>query len=150
MAAEAIGYEIGCPLMLVNVAELQSKYVGETAKNIDAVFREAKNNNCIVVFDDAEGIFGERTVGGSATDKYANMDSSILLEHLERFPGMVILTTNLSEIMDSAFIDRLKHKVEFKMPDTKMREKIWRNLIPSKAPVADDVDFNNLESSCSC
>lgn len=144
MAAEAIGYEVGCPIMVVNVAELQSKYVGETAKNIDAVFKEAKNNNCILVFDDAEGLFGERTAGNTSTDKYANMDSSILLEHIERFAGMVILTTNLVNIMDSAFKDRLKHKVEFKMPDAKMREKIWKNLIPAKAPISEDVDFNIL------
>jgi len=144
MAAEAIGYEIGRPLLVVNMAELLSKYVGESAKNIEGVFSQARNHNCILVFDEAEGLFAERTNGGSATDRYANIDVNLLLHHMERFPGMVILTTNLIDNIDEAIFRRLKFILEFKKPDRSLRHQIWQQLIPGKAPVADDIDFTAL------
>lgn len=146
MAAEAIGYEIGRPLMVINIAELLSKYVGETAKNIEAVFQEARNNSCIPVFDEAEGLFAGRSAGNGATDRYANVDVNILLHHMERFPGMVILTTNLIDNIDQAIFRRLKFILEFKKPDRTLRRQLWQQLIPARTPQADDIDFKALAS----
>jgi AAA+ superfamily predicted ATPase len=146
MTAEAIGYETGCPLKKVKIQELLSKYVGETAKNIEAVFKEAAHGRCILVIEDSEGMLGGRTSGGSAIDKHANMDTAVILEHLERFQGMVIMTTNNPDFIDKAIRDRVRYKLEFTLPDKSLRAKIWRGLIPGKAPVAGDIDFDLLAS----
>lgn len=145
LAAEAVGFETGKPLKVINCAELVSKYVGETAKNIEYVFKEARTLDAILVFDEAESLFGARSdKQESSTDRYANLDVGLLLYHLERFPGIVILTTNLMPTLDSAFHRRLRFMVEFPTPDVKLREKLWRIHLPPNAPLAPDVDLAKL------
>ncbi|OGG56954.1 MAG: hypothetical protein A3F84_15585 [Candidatus Handelsmanbacteria bacterium RIFCSPLOWO2_12_FULL_64_10] len=144
LAAEAIGYEIGRPLKIINSAELLSRYVGDSAKNIETVFQEARNNDSILVFDEADGLFGARTTLHSATDRYANVDVGLLLHHLERHPGVVILTTNLVDQIDRAFFRRMKFVLAFPVPDRDLREALWQRLLPSKAPLAQDVDLKAL------
>lgn len=145
LAAEAVGFETGKPLKVINCAELVSKYVGETAKNIEYVFKEARTLDAILVFDEAESLFGARSdKQDSSTDRYANLDVGLLLYHLERFPGIVILTTNLMPTLDSAFHRRLRFMVEFPTPDVKLREKLWRIHLPPNAPLAPDVDLAKL------
>jgi len=117
LAAEAVAYETGKPMMVVNAAELVSRYVGDTGKNIETLFKTARTNGAVLVFEEAEGLFGTRTDVADATDRYANLDIGLLLYHLERFPGIVILTTNKQDTIDEAFFRRLQFNLEFPMPD---------------------------------
>jgi len=144
LAAEAIGFETGKPLKAINCAELVSKYVGDTGKNIEAVFTDAKNMDAIIIFDDAESLFSTRSHGSSATDKHSNMDTGLLLYNMEHFPGIAILTTNCFSLIDPAFYRRFRFFVEFEKPDAKTRERLWQSHLPSQAPLADDVDLQKL------
>lgn len=143
-AAQAIGYEIGKALKIVNCAEVISKWVGESAKNIDLIFEEAKGQDAILVFDEAEGLFGARTSSSTSTDKYSNMDTGLLLYHMDRYPGVVILTTNVIDHIDPAFFRRIKFVVKFEMPSISEREMLWKNLIPKECPLGDDINFKTL------
>lgn len=145
LAAKAIGFETGRPLKIINTAELVSKYVGATGKNIESVFKEAKAMDAIIVFDEAEGLFGSRhATQSSSTDRYANMDTGLLLYHIENFDGIVILTTNLVTTIDAAFFRRFRFVLGFELPDEKTRAGLWRQHIPPQAPLAADVDFTKL------
>jgi|GEM_PF-622025 len=147
LAAEAIAYEIGQPLQVVNTAELISKWVGDTPKNIEMLFKESRGGGSVLVFEEADGLFGQRSAVGSATDRYANIDVGLLLYHIERYPGLVVLTTNLLENIDEAFLRRLKFVLEFPPPDRELRRRLWRQLIPARTPLAPDVDFEALASA---
>lgn len=144
MAAEAIGFETGRPLKVINCAELVSQYVGQTGKNIEAMFKEAKAMDAILVFDDAEALFGKRNEQSNSTDRYANMDTGLLLYHMERFPGICVVTTNLINNIDQAFFRRFRFIVEFTLPSSSLIEKLWRIHLPPKAPLAKDVNFRTL------
>jgi SpoVK/Ycf46/Vps4 family AAA+-type ATPase len=145
LAAEAVGYEVGKPLKLVNCGELLSKWVGESTKNIDSIFEEARSTDAILVFDEAEGLFGQRTDMKTSTDRYANVDVGVLLYHIERFPGIIILTTNLIDNMDKAFFRRLKFVLHFDTPSFDLRKKLWKLLIPGETPLEDGgVDYDKL------
>jgi len=148
LAAKAIGFETGKPLKIVNCAELVSKWVGETGKNIEAIFKEARSIDAILVFDEAEGMFARRSSssGDTASDRYANLDTGLLLYHLERFPGIVILTSNLMDNIDSAFFRRLRFVINFALPELDSREKLWQSHIPSATPIHENVDFKQLAS----
>ncbi|XP_019854420.1 PREDICTED: uncharacterized protein LOC105313451 [Amphimedon queenslandica] len=144
LAAEAVGYEVGKPLKVVNCGELLSKWVGESTKNIDAIFEEARSTDAILVFDECEGLFGQRTDMSTSTDRYANVDVGVLLYHIERFPGIIILTTNLMDNMDKAFFRRLKFVLHFDCPSVKLRLQLWKLLIPEETPMEEGIDFNKL------
>jgi len=144
MAAEAIGFDVGRPLMVVNCAQLMDKYVGESAKNIEKVFAEAKGQDAVLVFDEAEGLFAQRTNEGGSTSRHDSMNVGILLHHMEEFSGIVVAITNRYAQVDTAFHRRFKFIMEFPTPDAPTRSKLWRMLIPSTAPLAADVDFNEL------
>lgn len=134
-AAEAIAWELGRPLKRVNSAQLVSKWVGEGAKNIEKLFEEARQHEAVLVFDEADSLFAGRTAVSSSSDRYANLDVAVLLSAMERFPGVVILTTNLPENIDPAFRRRLRFVVEFTPPDSSARLALWRRHIPSALPV---------------
>jgi len=144
MAAEAIGFDVGRPLMIVNCAQLMDKYVGESAKNIEKVFAEAKAQDAVLVFDEAEGLFATRTNEGGSTSRHDSMNVGILLHHMEEFSGIVVAITNRYVQIDSAFHRRFKFIMEFPIPDAATRTKLWRMLIPKEAPLGDGVDFNEL------
>lgn len=144
LAAEAIGYEVGKPLKVINCGELLSKWVGESTKNIDAIFEEARGTDAILVFDEAEGLFGTRTDMSTSTDRYANVDVGVLLYHIERFPGIVILTTNLIDNIDKAFFRRLKFVLLFEIPPRALRVKLWKLILPPEAPLGKDINFEHL------
>lgn len=144
LAAEVIGFETGKPLKMVNSSQLVNKYVGQTGKHIESLFEEAKSLDAIIVFDDAEALFGMRGEQISSTDRYANLDTSILLHHIERFPGIAILTTNLIGNIDEAFFRRFRFTVEFKLPTAAQREVLWKTHLPPRAPLAPSVDFKEL------
>ena len=145
-AAEAIGYEVGKPLKVVNCGELLSKWVGESTKNIDALFEESKSIDAILLFDDCDGLFGSRTSMGSSTDRYANVDVGVLLYHIERFPGIIIMTTNVIENLDKAFYRRFRYMLHFDSPNQIERAKLWKTLIPNETPVKGEIDFHSLSN----
>mmetsp|Transcript_55125 Transcript_55125/g.109460 ORF Transcript_55125/g.109460 Transcript_55125/m.109460 type:complete len:1218 (-) Transcript_55125:466-4119(-) len=146
MAAEAIGFDVGRPLMVVNCAQLMDKYVGESAKNIEKVFVEAKAQDAVLVFDEAEGLFAQRTSEGGSTSRHDSMNVGILLHHMEEFSGIAVAITNRYAQIDTAFHRRFKFIIEFPTPDTATRSKLWRMLIPEAAPLAPDVNFEELGS----
>jgi len=144
MAAEAVGFDIGKPLMVVNCAQLMDKYVGESAKNIERVFDEAQAQDAVLVFDEAEGLFAERSNEGGSTSRHDSMNVGVLLHHMETFGGIVVAITNRYAQVDTAFHRRFKFILEFPRPDAAARAKLWRLLIPKEAPTKDDVDFGVL------
>jgi len=144
-AAQAVGFEVGRPLKVVNAANVLDKYVGETGKNIEKVFSEARAMDAVLVFDEAEGLFGRRMAeAASSVDKHTNLDTGLLLHWLESYPGLCILTTNAKEAIDSAFFRRFRFIVEFPKPDRTTRMRLWRSCIPEQAPLAPDVDLAAL------
>ena len=145
-AAEAIGYEVGKPLKVVNCGELLSKWVGESTKNIDALFEESKNIDAILLFDDCDGLFGTRTSVGTSTDRYANVDVGVLLYHIDKFPGIVIMTTNVIENLDKAFYRRFRYMLHFDTPQQAARAKLWELLIPKETPLKGKIDYDSLSN----
>ena len=139
LAAEAVACELGWPLRRVNAAQVPSKWVGETPHNLEALFREARQHEVVLVFEEAEALFASRTPVGSATDRYANLETAVLLREMERFPGVVILTSNLPETIDSAFQRRLRVVLYFPMPDRHAREALWHHHLPARLPLACEV-----------
>lgn len=143
-AAEAIAYELGRPIRIINTSAILSMWVGETSKNIENVFKEAEGIEAILVFDDAESLFGRRTDIRDSTDRYANIDVSVLLYHLENYKGVVILTTNRIDMIDEAFFRRFRFTIEFTVPDKNLRRILWEKLLPSKLPLSGDVNLDLL------
>lgn len=144
LAAEIIANELGMTLYRVRIPAIMSKYVGETEKNLEKCFREAAASGALLLFDEADSIFSKRTEVKDANDRYSNMEVNLLLQEVERFEGVVILTTNLDAAIDDAFERRLNHKIDFPFPDARDRARIWKQLLPEGAPHADDIDFEAL------
>jgi SpoVK/Ycf46/Vps4 family AAA+-type ATPase len=147
LSAEVIAAELGLSLMRVNVANVVSKYIGETEKNLTRVFAEARGSQSILLFDEADSLFSKRVEVKQANDRFANMEVNVLLQLIERYDGLVILTTNLKTSIDNAFERRLSFKVNFPFPDAATRATIWQQLLPSGAPLEPDVDFDVLGES---
>jgi len=144
MAAEAIGFDLGRPLLVVNVAELVSKWVGETGKNITKIFDQAKSKDAVLVFDEAEGLFGSRKSGGASTSRHDNLNVGLLLQYIENFSGVCVVITNMKESIDEAFFRRFRFVLEFKMPTAVEREAIWKITLPEQCPISKDVNFKEL------
>ncbi|MBT9558526.1 MAG: ATP-binding protein, partial [Myxococcales bacterium] len=145
LCAEIIAGEFGRPLYRVNLPEVVSKYVGETEKHIRAIFQQARISHAMLLFDEADSLFGSRMAETkSATDRYANLEVNLLLQEIERFPGVCILTTNFFGSLDKAIVRRLQYRVTFEEPDADQRRRIFETLTPPEAPLADDVDFRLL------
>jgi SpoVK/Ycf46/Vps4 family AAA+-type ATPase len=144
MAAEVIAHELHLELYKVDLAGVVSKYIGETEKNLAKVFQEAEATNAVLFFDEADALFGKRTQVSDAHDRYANIETSYLLQKMEAFEGIVILATNLRENMDEAFTRRIRFIVEFPFPDAANREAIWKTHFPPEAPLAPDLDYELL------
>ncbi|HEY5606685.1 MAG TPA: ATP-binding protein [Thermoplasmata archaeon] len=141
MAAEAISSELGRPLHVVNYAQLENMWVGETEKNIEHVFHAALESGAVLFFDEADAVFQRR---GFMATPWMNRDVNILLSQMENFPGVVILATNLARVMDRALDRRIDIAVEFPLPDARLRRKLYERLVPEEAPVGKDVDFETL------
>jgi SpoVK/Ycf46/Vps4 family AAA+-type ATPase len=124
----------------VDLAGVMSKYIGETEKNLDRVFAAAEHANGIVFFDEADALFGKRSEVHDSHDRYANIEISYLLQKMEQFDGVAILATNLRGNLDDAFVRRLAFAVHFPFPDVPSRERIWRNIWPTLAPVDPELD----------
>lgn len=144
MAAEVIAHELQLDLYKIDLSGVVSKYIGETEKNLAKVFQEAQTSNAILFFDEADALFGKRTEVSDAHDRYANIETSYLLQKMDEYEGMVILATNLRENMDEAFTRRIRFIVEFPFPDEASRNRIWRTHFPKEAPLGDDIDYESL------
>jgi AAA+ superfamily predicted ATPase len=141
MAAQVLARDLGVELLLVDLSRTVSKYLGETEKNIDTAFRVAERRGALLLFDEADALFGKRSDVKDAHDRHANVEVAYLLQRMEAFEGIAILTTNLKQNIDDAFLRRLRFLVDFPLPDASAREVIWRQAFPHRAPLADDIDF---------
>jgi SpoVK/Ycf46/Vps4 family AAA+-type ATPase len=141
MAAETIACELGLDLYVVDLATVVDKYIGETEKNLDRIFSEAEQVNGVLFFDEADALFGKRSEVRDAQDRYANVETAYLLQRMETFDGVAILTTNLRANIDEAFTRRLDAIVEFPMPDVSQRLLLWQRCLGSGVPLAADVDL---------
>jgi AAA+ superfamily predicted ATPase len=144
LAAEVIANELGLDLYRIDLSGVVSKYVGETEKNLEEIFKEAETSNGILLFDEADALFGKRTQISDAHDRYANIEVSYLLQKMEEYEGIVILATNLRENMDDAFTRRIKFVVEFPFPDEESRLQIWKGHFPKEAPVNKSINYQYL------
>ncbi|MGL6104524.1 ATP-binding protein [Romboutsia sp.] len=145
MTAEAIASYLGKKVCLVNYSELESKYVGETPKNISNVFKEAKKNDAVIIFDEADSFLGKRLTNVTQSADYGvNITRSVMLLELEKFDGIIVFTTNLIKNYDDAFKRRILSSIEFKLPDIKGRLSIWKYHIPRELPLDTDINFNIL------
>jgi len=144
LAAEVMANELGLDLYKIDLSGVVSKYVGETEKNLEEIFKEAETSNGILFFDEADALFGKRTQISDAHDRYANIEVSYLLQKMEEYEGIVILATNLRENMDDAFTRRIKFVVEFPFPDEKSRLQIWKGHFPKDAPVNKNINYQYL------
>jgi len=144
MAAAVIANELRLELYRIDLAQVVSKYIGETEKNLERVFAAAEQSDVILFFDEADALFGKRSDVKDAHDRYANIEISYLLQRMEEYDGLAILATNLRQHLDEAFLRRLQASVEFPFPDEVHRRRIWATLFPPEAPLGPDVDFDLL------
>jgi hypothetical protein len=144
MAASILAAELGMAIYRVDLSRVVSKYIGETERNLDALFDEARRSFGLLFFDEAEAIFGKRSEVKDAHDRYANIEIAYLLQRMETFEGVAILATNLRKHMDNAFLRRLQFAVEFPLPQTAQRLQIWRQVWPAPAELADDLDLESI------
>ena len=143
LAAEIIAGELGLDLYKVDLAALVSKWVGETEKNLSAVFAAAEASNVALFFDEADALFAKRSEVSDAHDRYANIEVAYLLQRLERYEGLVMMATNLATNIDPAFLRRVAVSVDFPMPEEPERRRIWERSLPAGAP-RQDIDLDLL------
>ncbi len=137
MAAEAIAGELGMDLYRVDLANVTSKYVGETEKNLSRIFSAAKEAAGILLFDEGEALFSKRSEVTSSQDRYANLEVNFLLQEIEAFDGIVIISTNLGDLIDTAFLRRITFEVQFPRPDKEARLQIWKMQLGDKTSKID-------------
>lgn len=145
LCAEAIAHRIGRPFINVNYAQIESRYVGQTPKNIESAFAAALENGAVLIFDEADAMLGSRLshVTQSA-DHAVNVSRTTMLRQLDRFDGLVVFTTNFPENYDAAFVRRILTHVRFELPDLDTRLRLWSHMLPAELPLADDVDIGVL------
>jgi SpoVK/Ycf46/Vps4 family AAA+-type ATPase len=144
LAAEVIAAELGLNLYRVNPAKVVSKFVGETEKNLNEILSQAKSTHAILFFDEADALFSTRVAKvETANDRFVNMETNFLLQQMERYEGIVILATNLETSIDQAFKRRIAYHIVVPFPKPVDRERIWRTLMPSRAPVG-KIDYSRL------
>lgn len=141
---EILANELSLEAYKIDLSTVVSKYIGETEKNLSAIFQEAETSNAILFFDEADALFGKRSEVKDAHDRYANIEINYLLQRMDEFEGLVVLATNLRKNIDDAFFRRMHFAVEFPFPDEANRYRIWKQHFPTAAPVANDIDFNFL------
>jgi ATPase family associated with various cellular activities (AAA) len=134
LAAQVVASELGLDLFRVDLSSVLSKYIGETEKNLGAVFDAADEGAIVLLFDEADALFGKRSEVKDSHDRYANLEVAYLLQRIEEHRGLVLLTTNLRESLDPAFLRRLRFVVEFPFPDRSCRAEMWRRAIPAQTP----------------
>ncbi|WP_437733109.1 ATP-binding protein [Sorangium sp. So ce1335] len=141
-AAQCVASALGLNLYRIDLSQVVSKYIGETEKALSRVFDEAEAGHGILLFDEADALFGKRSEVKDAHDRYANVEVAYLLQRMESFEGISILTTNLRSNIDTAFLRRLRFVLEFPMPDASMRASLWRRSLPSPERWAEGLDLS--------
>lgn len=144
MMALIVAKDLGMDLFRVDLSQIMSKYVGETEKNLQRVFDRAQDGRAIILFEEADSLFSKRTGVSSANDRYSNVEVNYLLQKMESFDGVTILTSNNFENIDEAFRRRIRFRVKFPMPDDSLRESLWKSMFPRQARVSKRIDFGAL------
>lgn len=134
LAAEIVAGELGLDLYKVDLSAVVSKYIGETEKNLRKVFDAAEAGGALLLFDEADALFGKRSEVKDSHDRYANIEVSYLLQRMEQYRGLAVLTTNMKEALDPAFLRRIRFVVQFPFPDASHRAEIWRRVFPAATP----------------
>ncbi|MGW1272709.1 ATP-binding protein, partial [Streptomyces sp. NPDC002491] len=142
MSAEVIAGDLGLDLYVVDLSSVVDKYIGETEKNLERIFTEAAGVNGILLFDEADAVFSKRSEVKDSHDRNANMESAYLLQRMESFDGIAVLTTNLRSNLDEAFIRRLDVIVDFPMPEPALRQDLWDRCLGPSIPRADGLDLD--------
>ncbi len=143
MAGEVLARELRLDLYRVDLSAVVSKYIGETEKNLRRVFDAAEEGGAVLLFDEADALFGKRSEVKDSHDRYANIEVSYLLQRMEAYRGLAVLTTNARDALDTAFLRRLRFVVQFPFPDAAQRAEIWRRVFPAATPV-EGLDFVRL------
>jgi len=147
LTAEALAHAMKLKILIVPYHQLESKFVGETPKNIVGAFEFATDHNALLFFDEADSFLGKRLENVTqATDTAVNLTRSVMLMQLSLYQGIVIFATNLISNYDPAFISRIRRKVQFDLPDEEARRRIWQAQIPSRLPLDESVNYNQLAS----
>jgi hypothetical protein len=144
LAAEVMAGALGVDLLLVDVSRVVSKWIGETEKNLAEVFDVAERAQAVLFFDEADALFGKRTEVSDAHDRYANLETAYLLTRLERFDGLAVLSSNLRQNIDAAFLRRIEFVLDFEEPGTAERAALWRCHLPAAAPLDEGVSVDEL------
>lgn len=139
MAASVLAGQLGLPLLKVDLSQVFDKYIGETEKHIDEIFRAARRGGYLLFFDEADALFAKRTAVRDSHDRYANVSAAFLLQRMEEYEGILILATNLRDHFDDAFVRRIRFAVKFRNLDKQGREQLWRKALEGN-PVAPEVD----------
>ncbi|WP_338595711.1 ATP-binding protein [Saccharopolyspora sp. SCSIO 74807] len=142
MSAEVVAADLGMDLYVIDLSTVVDKYVGETEKNLERIFTEAAGVNGVLLFDEADAIFGKRSQVKDAHDRYANVESAYLLQRMESFDGLAVLTTNLRANLDEAFTRRLDVIADFPMPEAAQRRALWDRCLGTALPRAEDLDLD--------
>ncbi|MFC4909621.1 ATP-binding protein [Actinomadura gamaensis] len=142
MSSEVVAADLGLDLYVVELSAVVDKYVGETEKNLEKIFTEAGRLDAVLLFDEADAVFGKRSEVKDSHDRYANLESAYLLQRLESFDGIAILTTNLRANIDDAFTRRLDLVVDFPFPDARQRRALWEHALAPPVPCGDDIDLD--------
>lgn len=149
MAAQVIANQLHMQLYQIQLSQVVSKYIGETEKNLRALFQEAKASGSILFFDECDALFGKRGEVKDSNDRYANIEVAYLLQQVEAHEGVSILATNLLQNIDTAFLRRISFVAHFPFPDQTMRKQLFQKLLPAGVPVARDIDFDFLAETFS-
>ncbi len=144
LAAGLLAKDARCELYQVDVSALMSKWVGETEKHLAALFREAQASGSALLFDEADALFRQRSSGGDGGERFGTQIVNFLLEAIERFDGMIILTSNFDSAIDTAFARRLSYHIRFRPPEAAQRAALWRLHLPASLPLAPGLDIDRL------
>ncbi|HEX4422644.1 MAG TPA: ATP-binding protein, partial [Kofleriaceae bacterium] len=144
MAASVVASELGLELVRIDLSAVVSKYVGETEKNLGKIFDEAQDAHAMLLFDEADSLFGKRTELKTAQDRFANLEVNYILQRMESFDGVSVLTTNAESAIDPALQRRLNFRIRFPEPEVDERARLWRQLLPPQAGLDHGVDFTAL------
>ncbi|MDE5591089.1 MAG: ATP-binding protein, partial [Acetatifactor sp.] len=141
MAAQVLARALGLDIYRIDLSQIGSKYIGETEKNLGAVFEAAKFSNAVLFFDEADALFTKRTDVTSSNDKYANAETAYLLQKIEEYSGVSVLATNVMQNFDNAFKRRMTFMIPVEQPGEETRLRLWQKVFPKEAPLEEDIDF---------
>jgi SpoVK/Ycf46/Vps4 family AAA+-type ATPase len=143
MAAEVLASSLDLRMLVIDLSQIISKYVGETSKNIAAAFDLAERSGAVMVWNEGDAVWGARGTVGNATDRHVNAEIGDLLQRIEAFRGFTVVTTNLRQAIDPAFLRRFRFAIDFPMPSEGERLRLWQQAFPKTAPL-DVVDWRAL------